>query len=314
MKISYYLNGERKKNLYCRISDGAEKVTFSMGYTVSSDEWNSKKEEINNDDPHCFSLVRFKDYLTQRYHELKKEGKTEVLTRLKNEALSMTDDLGIEGIDRKLFDRANEGTDVPKYDDFICAFEKFTKLKRDEYKVETLDSLIHFHVKDVIYEMDTYEGKTKQLTDLIENDRYEDILLLTDVSIWGEIYIDGGIEKTTFLSMMLNLWEEYWNKKSQEEMELQGKIDRLKYWKEKSWRAFQVYMECYNSEADVISMANTIDPFILYPVAVLTMMNCFDKECCYSEYCDAEFNGNGWECIEDEDNENPYFYIRTYEL
>jgi hypothetical protein len=67
MKIVYYLNEGRKKNLYCRISDGTERVTFSLEYTVELEKWNAKKNEVDFEDFHYFTLRNFKDYLTKAH-------------------------------------------------------------------------------------------------------------------------------------------------------------------------------------------------------------------------------------------------------
>ena len=74
-----------------------------------------------------------------------------------------------------------------------------------------LDYQMHFHTRNDVYEMDTYEGKSKLLDYLIEKKSYDEILLLTDENIWEEIYIDGGIEKPVFLSAMLS---EYFDRKN----------------------------------------------------------------------------------------------------
>ena len=49
MKVAFYLNENRKKNLYCRISDGVERVTFSLDYCVDAKKWDPKKEEFKWD-------------------------------------------------------------------------------------------------------------------------------------------------------------------------------------------------------------------------------------------------------------------------
>ncbi|MDN3709664.1 hypothetical protein QW060_22155, partial [Myroides ceti] len=65
---------------------GAERVTFSLEHTIDPKEWNAKKEEVKHEDVYYFTLLNFKKYLTNRYHELKSEGKENILTILKNEA------------------------------------------------------------------------------------------------------------------------------------------------------------------------------------------------------------------------------------
>lgn len=318
MKVSYYLNEGRKKNLYCRISDGTERVTFSLEHTINPKEWNAKKEETKNDDIYYLVLLNFKNYLTNRYHELKAEGKEKISAILKNEATTFLDGSGIEGIARKMFDFENEKDGLPKYDTFLMAFEKHSNLTRKDYESETVGGQIHFHTDHEVYEMDTYEGKSAFLKAIIEGDSYDEIYTETNINIWREIYVDAGIEKHIFLPEMLNQWEQYWNKKYEEINKTVGKTDHLNKGKEQSWRQLQVYMECYDSAGDAIDLAYNINDFTLYPLAVITMMQVFNAEHCYEEYCELEFNGTeGWEPIyldDEEDSESSVFYIRPLDL
>jgi hypothetical protein len=318
MKIAYYLNEGRKKNLYCRISDGAERVTFSMEYSIDAEKWNEKKGEVDFEDTHYFTLIQFKEYLTKRYYELKSEGKDDVLARLKEEALSFTQDAGINGVTEKMFDYFNGEQNLPKYKDFIQAFEKFSTLQEDDYKVETIGNVIHFHTKDRIYEMDTYEGLAVRLKGLIDKRAYDEIYTETDESIWSEIYIDGGIEKHVFLPEMLNEWKIYWDMLYEDARKTVGKIDQLDKMKQISWREFQVFMECYDGHGDAIKLAAEINQDELCPLAVITMMKIFDADTCYGEYCEYEFDK--WESVslnDDEDDDvgdSPMFFIRPYEF
>lgn len=317
MKISYYLNEGRKKNLYCRISDGTERVTFSLEYAISPENWNSKKEEINDEDIYYFTLLDFKKYLYKRYQDLKNEEKTNILNILKNEALSILDDSGIEGIARKLFDDNNEINGLPKYDEFVLAFEKYGNLKKGSYKTETVGTVIHFHTDDNIFEVDSYEGKTAFLKSIIDGESYDEIYGETNENIWSEIYIDAGIQKHIFLPEMLSKWESYWYKKYQDVKERVGKTGHLDEMKQRSWRQFQIFMECYNDcDGDIIKLAYDIDDLELYPITVITMLDIFDPESCYSEYCESEFAMSEWESIslDDEDDNSPVFYIRPYEF
>ena len=318
MKIAYYLNEGRTKNLYCRISDGTKRVTFSLEHSVDAKEWNARKEEVKDDDVYHFTLLNFKKYLTNRYHELKAEGKENILTLLKNEANTFLDSSGIEGIARKRFDFENEKDSLPKYDDFLRAFERYSSLKREDYKAETVGGQIHFHTNDGVYEIDTYEGKTAFLKSVIEGRSYDEIYVMTNENIWSEIYIDAGIEKHIFLPQMLNEWETYWDTKYQRIKETVGKTEHLDEMKKKSWRQFQVYMECYGDSGDAIKLALDIDEDCLYPIAVITMMQIFDAETCYQEYCELEFyNGDEWESIslsDDEDWDGPIFFIKPYDV
>ena len=315
MKIVYYLNEGRKKNLYCRISDGSERVTFSLDYSVEPDKWNLKKGEVDIEDISYFTLKDFKKYLTGKYHELKNEDKDNVLIRLKNEALLFTKEKGIDGIAERMFDYFNKDSELPKYAEFIKAFEKFSGLKKGDYKVETIGEIIHFHTEEDIYEMDTYEGLTSRLRSFIKNKSYGEIYTETDKNIWSEIYTDVGVEKHVFLPEFLRQWEMYWNNQYREIRESVGKTNHLDELKQHSWRQFQVYMACYDDCGDAIKLACDIDDMELYSISVMTMMSIFNAEVCYDEYCELEFDGNpDWKSISlDEDDDSPVFYIRTYE-
>jgi len=313
MKISYYLNESRNKNLYCRISESTERVTFSLNYYVDQKKWNEKKEVLDFEDEHHFTLIDFKHYLTKKYHELKNEGKDNVLTRLKNEALLFSKNDGLDGIAEKLFDHLNKGSNIPKYNEFISAFEKLHRSKKGDYKVETLDTVIHFHVEKKIYEMDTYEGLICRLKSFIENKSYDEIYTETNESIWGEIYTDAGIKKHLFLPKMLTNWKIYWNDEYRDVKESVGKTDHLNELKDRSWREFQVFMECYNDAGDVIELAYELSEDELYPLSVITMMQILDQDACCEEYCELEFND--WESVLIDDKEDsPVFYVRQYEF
>ena len=313
MKISYYLNEDRKKNLYCRISDSTERITFSLNYFVDPKKWNAKKEELDDEDEHFFTLIDFKDYLIKKYHELKNEGKDDILTRLKNEALLYTESDGLGGISEKMFDHFNKDNNIPKYKEFILAFEKFRGLKKGDYRVKTLDTIIHFHVEKEIYEMDTYEGLTHRLKLYIKNKSYDEIFIETNESIWSNIYLDSGIEKHLFLPKMLKHWELYWYREYSEIRERVGKTNHLDELKNCSWREFQVFMECYDDAGDAIKLAYELNEDKLYPLSVITMMEIFDQDACCEEYCELEFSD--WELISiNDEDDSPVFYFRPYEI
>jgi len=316
MKIAYFLNTGRKKNLYCRISDGTERVTFSLEHTIDPKEWNAKEEEAEFENIYYFTLSDFKEYLTKRYFQLKAEEKENILTILKNEASNFLDGSGIEGIARNMFNIINEKNSLPKYDEYLHAFEKYSKLKREDYEVETIGQIIHFHTKDQVYVMDTYMGKTAELKSFIERRSYSEIYTQTSEEIWSDIYIDAGIEKHKFLPVMINEWERCWDTTYQKIKESIGKTNHLDKMKERSWREFQVYMECYDDSGDAIRLAYEIDESKLYPIAVITMMNIFNAEICYEEYCELEFDSSvEWESIYfNDDLDSPTFYVKPYDI
>lgn len=312
MKVSYYINKGRKKNLYCRISDGAERVSFSLGYTVDPKEWDERKEEGPTDDPYFYTLLSFKNYLERKFHSLKATGSAKTLNILKNEAESFIDGSGIRGIARKMFDDENISHGIPSFNQFVQAFEKFSNLKSNEYEIRALDSILEFITREgKEFIMDTYEGLTARLKDFINRRAYDEICIMTEQHIWEEIYVDAGIEKHVFLPVILQEWEILWDEKYNEIKKSIGKTDHLDKMKEASWKQFQVFMECYDSSGDAIELASNIDDMNLYPLAVIAMMQIFNPEVCYGEYCESEFNKVEWESVElSEDDESPFFYIK----
>jgi len=317
MKISYYLNEGRKKNLYCRITDGSDRVTFSLDHTVDPKKWNTKKDQIDDDDLHYFTLINLKEHLERKYHELKSEGEDKVLPILKSEAELLMDNAGLTGIARRLFDQENKEADIPSYDDFIKAFEKYKGLTADQYKVQTLDSVVHFHAEGKIYEMDTYAGLTARLKHFVDARHYDD-LCGTDSQIWNEIYRNRPIKKHDFLPVLLSEWEIYWQEVYSRVKKDVGHTNHWNERKSSSWRSMQVFMECFDSTTDVIDLADRINELEFCPIAIITMVE-NDNDSCYDEYCGLEFEQEDkWACIDfsadEDDYESPLFYIRQYDF
>ncbi|MCD8184941.1 MAG: hypothetical protein LUD68_00320, partial [Rikenellaceae bacterium] len=305
-----------------RINDGSRRVTFSLECEVPTEEWDAKKEEVTHDNVNFYTLILFKKYLEEKYHLYKSQEKSDLLSRLKTEAHSFIKGAGIEGIARKMFDYFHQEDGIPKYDQFVEAFEKYSGLKKGEYQVHLLDFSILFHTEEKIFEMDTYEGKTMELKRMIENKWLDELAIVTKPEIWNEIYTDPGIDKDLFLCQFLHEWEHYWDEKYQEIQERVGKTQHLDPLKERSWRKFQVFMACYEPGGDVIHTAYMLDDMELYPLALITMLQIYNPEECLTEYCELEFDGSGeWEsiCLDEEDSQEdfapdtPVFHIRPYE-
>lgn len=320
MKIAFYLTPGRKKNLYCRISDGKERVTFSLEYPVDAKKWDSKKEMLDDDDVHYYTLLNLKSHLTRKYHSLKTDEKDNILSILKNESESLMANEGLDGVAKTLFNLENGPLGVPPYDDFLKAFEKHSGLKRKDYKVQPLDELIHFHTEDEVFVMDTYAGLHARLKGFVESKSYSEIYTETEAWIWGEIYIDTGIEKHKFMPVMLSVWESFWIEEYQTIKEKIGPTDHLDEMKNRSWRKLQVFMECYDDADNIIELATEIDEMDLYPMAVITMLKIFDADTCYEEYCEHELEQPDiWESIslgdmEAENWNGPIFHIQPYDF
>lgn len=221
----------------------------------------------------------------------------------------------IEDTARNLFDHENGKHGIPKYDRFIEAFEHYTGLKKGQYTVQPVGHVLIFSTEDKEYEMDCYEGKSHELKTYIDNRSYDEIYIMTNVSIWSDIYLDAGIEKMEFIPRMQSEWEIYWDDLYASIRKRVGSTSHLDDRKEKSWRQFQTYSEGYNDVGDAIRFAWELDDMVFFPLAVITMMNIFDADVCYSEYCELEFDARAeWESIwvNEEDTDCPILHIKPH--
>lgn len=317
MDINYYLNQAGDGNLFCQITEGNTKVNFSMECKIDPKLWDQENEKVADSDPNVFSIHDFKEYLSLRYYELIKESKESLLSIVKEEAIDLLKREGIEGASRRLFDKKNKKYGIHKYDAHLMAFEEYTGLKREDYKVEILDFKFHFHTSKEVYEMDTYEGRIALYKNLIENKAYFDLITLSDNDKWSEIY--ENIPKNEFVPAMQREIE-YCLK---ENFALTGvyadKCGNFGEKKKKLMEQFQLFIDGYD-KGNVIDLAWEIDEDILYPIAVITMTSIYNLQVCCEEYCELEFQDEKepWKVIflnddeEDLEDNSLAFYIRPY--
>lgn len=317
MKITYYLTKAKTNNLYCRISDGAKKVSFPLGHTIPADEWDSDKQEGSHDDMYHYVLQNIKEYLKSRYEALKANQCPDVLVQLKIEIDTRRGDSGIENIAEKVFNELNRKDNVPEYKLFLQAFEQFSGLEKGEYRARVLGNIIDFHSDDdIIYEMDTYQGMTERLGSFIERRSYDEIQFMTEEQVWSDIFDGIEVEKDVLFPEMLRQWKIYWGEQYQRIYNRIGRTEHMDAMKEDSWRDFQVFMSCYDETDDYISLATRISDSILYPITVLAPMNIFETDTYFREYCNEAFSGEEWEgiVIDENDKEDaPLFFIRISE-
>jgi len=302
MEITYYLNGAEEENLYCRIQDESGSVSFSLGHTIDEDEWDDENDDVSTDDSYFYSLISFKTYLEERYDTLRIEGKADVLKLIKEEIEAITEESGIQGIARRMFDGENRLDGIPAYDDFITAFEQFSGLDEEEYEALVIDNTLEFGTAEGDdYQMDTVAGLKARLRSFIAKKSYTELGIMTSKFIWSKIYNEaGGIAKHIFLPEMLLEWEIFWDNEYEELKNAGSDTAQFEIAKAKSWRQFQVFMACFSDSVDIIQLAFEIDDMELYPMIVTTMLRIFDPEVCFQEYCLAEFSGDDWKRVESE--------------
>ncbi len=301
-----------KKGLLCCLKEKKNKINIVLGYNPDVNSWDKEKEELDWKDPYYYTLWDLKQFIRDKYLSLKLKDVSNILESIKYEIESIVEEEGIQKLAGVLFDWDNLGKDIYKYKDFVRAFEQFSGLSKGRYKVRTVGQTVEFVTNNKKYVIDTYQGKTWELKTLIENECYEEIYTETDEYIWSEIYLDGGIEKIDFIPKMLEQWERYWDQLYRQVEENVGETSHLDSMKESSWKRFQIFEAGYDDIGDIIRYAWELGDMELYPIAVLTMMNIFDRECCYEEYCECEFYGGvTWKSIcLDNNDEGKFFYIK----
>lgn len=291
MKIRYYLSRNKIENLYCRLTDGNNKVIFSLGYAVDPKHWSAYNEEMRTGDRYREALWGLRRYLANRYQELKSDGVEDILEVLKNEVNTFTKDSGIQGISRKMFDYKYGKIGVPGFDDFCLAFEEYTGLTKKDYWTRTCGSEIIFHTDDEVYLIHTYEGKLAELESMFASKSYMEIGG-TESWFWKHIFHNRTISRT-FISEVLLEWTEYWDRRFQEVIEKGGKLSPLEKMKEHSWKQFEKFRKKYNQNADPFLAA--VFCSVLNGIVIYVRVKSSDMDEVLSKYCVYHFlNVNGW--------------------
>lgn len=286
MKISYYLNSERNKNLYCRISDGSERTTFSLGHYVDPKTWDNTHEDIKWENQYCGVLKALKQTLTYKYDTIKNSDAKAKVEILKNEALSYTENNGLEGIQRQLWNNKAAQKSLGHYDDFISAIEKYSGFNRNKLKITCLEYRMHYSTPDgTLYEIDTYGGHVQYIIDLVEKRDYESIYTQTSFELWNEVYNIMGIKKSKFLPKFLSTWEQFW-RDNKSEIPSKSHYQNLK---EESWNRFIIFMSCYD-DGDPFKLASDLNDFEFGPLFIITMLDIFGIENGLDDYCEYYFN------------------------
>lgn len=313
--IIYFINSnETNKSIHINLEYKKNIISLDLFYKPKQNEWNKEKSFLTWECQYHYSLIDFKKYIQLLFEAENKSKLT--INKLGAEIKSIIND-SIENVQEFIFDYNNKDNNVPKYSDFLKAFELHCSLTRRQYEVQALGSIIHFKTKKGTLEISCYESLIEHLKSYIDNYSYDEIYTETNVHIWSEIYIDAGIEKSIFIPVMQSELERYWRtlyKRIKEEI---GRTEHLEERKEESWRMFKSFIDLYDDSGNIIGLAYNFDDMVLYPIAVISMMKIFNADVCYGEYCELEFNdGIEWEsiCLDDESWDAPIFYIRPFEI
>jgi hypothetical protein len=313
--IKYFLNKENLLNCILR-SNHNQIVTINFQYEPKKENWNKEQEKLEYPDPFYFTIWDFENWVKRKYHLLCEYEKSNPLSAIDVEIKSILSGNRIESLSAFLFDEKNQKHNVPPYNMFTKAFEFHFNLKEKLYSVMTLDESMIFQYEGRAYRIQTYEGLQNRLREFINRKSYEEIYTETNENIWSEIYLDAGIEKDKFIPLLKKEWELYWKTKYEQLVYDNSNTTYLDEQKRQSKNLLITFSNLYDNSIDIIRLAYEIDEFDLYPMVVITMLNIFNAEVCYEEYCEHELFGYDWESISvDDENENsPVFFIQEDDL
>lgn len=294
----YFLS--KKNELVLKI----EKLILNFNYFPIESDWDIKENYLDWKNPFYYSLLSIPNKLMSNDSE-----------NIINEYRSLIKKGGIELLYTELFNQEYTNKGIPPFHEFHQAVNKYFKKKIRIDQLQAVGPNIHVNFKDSEYIVSTYGGLRDELNFYCSTDSFDDISTMTDSRHWSEIYLDSGIEKSKFIPKLLNNWERYWEKTFTEIRNEIGSSIHLETRKERSWRQFQIFSEAYNDAGDIIQFSYDLDDLDLYPLVVLSMLQIFDKDICFLEYCELEFVYGNWEsiCVDDENDDKPIFYIKLYE-
>lgn len=311
--VYFYYSEKKNASLYIILEYKNEIISQDLFYKPKKGEWNKRESALSTESSHYYLTRNLKKHMESIFKETKSSRKSFLELESKIQTILNGD---IRNAEEYLFDYGNKDNEIPKYKDFIRAFELHTGLNASQYKVNTYDHSIHFATEDGFFEVNCDEGLSAFLKQLIDGRRYEEILTMTDEQIWCDVYFEPGIEKYDFITTMQPELELYWKTKYEEIEEAVGCTEHLDKMKEKSWREFNSFIDLYNITS-VIELAYSINAMELYPIAVITMLKIYNPEFCYEEYCEREFysKDNEWESVNLGGNDDSlHFYIRPSEF
>jgi len=302
-----FYNSE-EKGVYCKIMLPIDSETLFFNYFPEKGEWDITNQEPTWDSPFFYTFEDLKNWLQ---NGLESKNANEILKRIEKIRMIVTKK-GIYGVSEFMFDIENKDHGIPKYSEFVKAFKLYSKKDDIDFKVQAVGHLIYIKTLEMEYIIDTYEGKTKELKWIIQNKSYDEIYTMTDENIWSEIYLDLGIEKEKFIPILLRYWEDYWDDLYNRIKNKTGRTEHLEKLKDISWRQFQMFSDGYKDVVDIIKYAYELGDTTIYPLAVITMMEIFNPEICYEEYCEFEFEFDEWESImlDKKNHDSLFFYIK----
>lgn len=310
-QVCCYIKAESKE-LHIDLKFKNQTLSYNLLYKPGPKNWDIAKSFLSWDNPYYYTLSNIIKLISSEHTNAKSIKALEQIV-LKNIPEINN---GIESIMEAFFNRNNQTLGIPLYSDFVEIFKMHSGLRRNQFKVQAIDHVVHFYTKEKNYKIDTYPGLKATLNDYVENNSYDEIYTETEQYIWSEMYIDAGIEKHEFIPILQRKWESYWRELYFRIRNKIGRTNHLDSLKEQSLRELNSFINLYNETPDIIKLAYDFDENCLYPLVVSTMLWICDSEVCFGEYCEYTFfSSQEWEsiCLDDDDVDSEIFFIKELE-
>ncbi len=322
MKISYYLNKGRKKNLYCRLSEGNQRITFSLKHNIEIEHWDENCSYVVYNYQYYYTLLELKRHIKKRYKKLNpKDDPLELKDPLhqtkfniiREELENMIDSEGLESINKLFWNKKAERNNFENYELFIKAIEKASGHKRDQLKILALDHCMQYSTPEgSTFEIVTNNSHSSFLNHMLKEYSYDEIYTETWEQIW-EVVLDDEYDKDKFVAEFYRQWTKFWEYKQ----DRYGYTSTTERHRLDSMTQLNLIINLCSSENlfDLIVKQNDID---LYSVYIVTMLHIYNPEECFNEYNDLYFNDGfiwDWDIIDisDEYPDSDIFYIRELE-
>ncbi len=312
MKVSFYLNKERKKNLYCRLSEGTKRTTFSLKQEIKPEHWNEQKAFLNDDSQYSYTLFSLKRYILERDQALKLDDVQKKLDVLREEIENLLGGIGLERLNKVFWNANAERFGFEHYELFIKAIEKHSGFKREQLKVATLGYCLNYSTPDnKTYEILSYSSFKHFLMSILERKSYDEIYTETWPEIWREVF-DDSFDKEKFVLEFYKQWDVFWNKKREE----LGHTDHIEKLRLESMTHFNVVINSCTQE-NIFDIVTEVDDMELYSIYIITMLQIYNTEACFEEYAEIFLIASEiWDWtpvfLTDDDKEEG-FYVREVE-
>lgn len=322
MKMVFYLNENRQKNLYCRVSDGKERFTISLGRTVDTNIWDEQSgmPKASADFDLSDDLQEYRKYLEEKYHELKLDGKIPVLPLLKNEALKLLEDDSEDNASewREIRVKLHDLKHIHPAENYIKAFLKFSGAKRKDIQYKPLSGHMLILYEDTTY-MISHSGDFKeQYKHYFESSSYDEIYTATPAQLWDFFLTEiNPMEADELTTEIYGEWRVYWQEMKER---IRGGEQRYERMKTESFRDLQVFFQTLQvNPVYAVKNASAINDIELLPLIAMAVYNSYEDKNEFYDECitfltdygeDYLTHGDTFEtvCIDETDDDSDEWY------